>query len=118
MNKRKTTDAGGSILGFIIFIIICVWIYNTWIAPDYSKPWWTGLQVQRICKIPYYDTTHCYTLSIDAQDKAILNIRFPNGGYRTIINTECSKAASGQGIDRICRVEDSQGDSWDVLKIG
>ena len=85
---------------------------------DYSKPWFKGMAVNLVCKLPYYDTHDCYTLKVSSNGNEIETIYFNNGGYKEIDHTECSKAAPIYNFKTICTLEDLDGIEWDILPLG
>lgn len=103
-------------LGFIIFIVICVWVYNTWIKVDYSKPWFQGTKTVLACKTPYYTNDDCYHLQASSDGKTISRLHFNNGGYFDTHAT-CVKAATGVGYnyDRFCTFVDNDDVRWDLM---
>lgn len=107
-------SSSSGLFGLIVFIVICVFIYNHWIKKDYSKPWWTGTATQQVCKVPYYSSSDCYSLPVTAEDDRIVSLTFPNGGYFNIIDAECVKAASTYNFDQFCTFT-NDGDEWEIM---
>lgn len=109
----------GGLVGLIILYLIVAWFFHWWpFAKDYSKPWFEGGATQVVCSIPYSDSDKCYNLLVHSNGEEIEVINFPNGGYREIDYTECSKAASFYDFDKLCKVWDTKGDVWDILPYG
>ena len=118
--NHSSSTAGGGLVGLIILYLIGAWFFHWWpFAKDYSKPWFEGSENAVVCKLPDYDNSQCYTLVVDSEEGYITQINFPNGGYRIISSSECSKAAEGlYTFDHFCRAWDTKGDSWDIMPAG
>lgn len=85
----------------------------------YSKPWFSGTQVQIVCKVPYYTNNDCYSLPVTVENGKVTTIGFPNGGYITG-EGECTRAASGVGYNfsRFCSLNTSTLERWDIFPPG
>lgn len=98
-----------------IAIIVIAWIllgyYNKSSDEQYNRPWFTGHQYTNVCSA-YGDT--CYTLDTESDGESITRVNFSNGGYWVPYDSECSKAAEGQGIDRFCTIQRDNGEEWDI----
>lgn len=103
------------ILSLIILIFIGWLVYDKWIKTDYSKPWWTGTQTFRVCKVPYYDDSGCYRLPVTSDGERITRVSLPNGGYFDKIGSTTCHKAGDKSIGRFCEFFES-GTRWDVLK--
>jgi hypothetical protein len=118
--NEKNYSTGGGIIGFIIFVLIVWWVYNSFIKTDYSKPWWEGVRVATVCERPYYSLTNCYTLQVERTEDSSIKINFPNGGYVYGEVDQCYKGAKDSDFnnnERVCSIVDNEGRTWDILDV-
>lgn len=108
-------DDSGGIFGLVVFGLIVWWAWGNFSKPDYSKPWWTGREIVKACKVPYYSVNSCYTLPVDSNGEEITRLNFNNGGYFEIYNSECHEAASSYNYKQFCTFIDNDGTRWDFL---
>lgn len=102
------------IVPLILIILLVKWGYGYFFGPDYSKPWWTGTESQQVCATgdSYGD---CGYFQVSSDGVNITTIHHENGGYTSIKESSCHKAASGEyKFDRFCRVVDTDGNKFDV----
>lgn len=108
--ERHVQRGGSGLFGLIVFIAICWWGYNHFIRTD--RPWWNGEQVQYVCAIHQQGNFNCYSLYVTVEDNQIVQMSFPNGGYATIVYTNCYKSDV-----RVCDFTDSHDREWEVKKL-
>lgn len=111
MDEPESNSRGIGIVGLIILILIGWWAWNHFFRTDYSKPWWTGTQRERVCQI---GPGNCYVLPIVSDGNNVTQISFPNGGYATLLSSSCGKATSFNG--RYCEAVDTEDRTWEVRR--
>ena len=122
MNSYSRGEGGfGALVVVILVIVLGVLAWNNLIVPGwekhvmkYDKPWWSGNETQQVC-----DNTseNCYNLVVASNGEDIEAVYFPNGGYVTVYDWECNKAASMYAFDRFCTIWDSEQRTYDIIPI-
>lgn len=92
-------------------------LFNLYVEHRDLKPWFTGTEMVRACKMPYQNHSECYKLNATSDGNGFTTIHFNNGGYLKGETTECSKAGSVETVDRFCRFTDSKNDQWEILPL-
>ena len=102
-------------LSSIIFTgLILLGVWFLFLRPDYSKPWWNGNEVQKVCATT--GSGNCYNLVVSSDGENVNEISLPNGGYIEAQSSECAKASQLNDA-RLCRMWDSENVKWDIMKI-
>jgi hypothetical protein len=109
---NKAISYGGGIVGAFAIIVLCLWVYGTFIHKDYSKPWWTGDSSQQVCDAT--EVTTCYTLIVNSNGKSITPVHFPNGKNVTPASSSCAKR---EGVGKVCTFTEPNGKEWDVVPL-
>lgn len=99
----------------LAFIVLIGWlIWSSFFVPDYSKPWWTGNERQQVCTTT--GSGYCYYEVVSSDGENIDGLNAPNdNGYIEGTSSECVKASQLKD-SRLCRMWDSQGVKWDIMK--
>ncbi|MDP2671757.1 MAG: hypothetical protein Q8P13_04865 [bacterium] len=114
-DENHTNEVGGGVVGLIILYLIGAFFFHWWpFGISYDKPWWDGTEYQRVCVVHNPNNDNCYTLAVTVEDKRIVEMEFPNGGYVSISSQECGKAVTFEG--RYCVIYDTKGGDWQVEK--
>ncbi len=101
------------IIGLALMALVGWFIWSSFLATDYSKPWWTGNAHQRVCSTT--GLANCYYLVVSSDGESIDGISMPNGGFIEGASSECVKASQLKDA-RLCRMWDTNGDKWDITK--
>ena len=92
-------------IGFILIMLFVGWacggIYNA-IFLDYSKPWFKGAKIEKVCEVDVDSNDNCYYLTVESDGKNIFAIYFSNGGYK-YGSSDCAESASFYSYKRFCK---------------
>lgn len=103
----------GNVIGVLIFALAVWFIWDTYIAADYSKPWWTGNEYQKVCATTGLEA--CYDLIVFSDGEGIDAISMPSGAIIYANDSECVKASQLKD-SRLCRMWEPSGTKWDIMK--
>jgi hypothetical protein len=114
--KEKKHYSGWNLIGAFIFIVLVVWIYNSYFRTD--RPWWNGSKLVHLCAVNQTSNSlGCYESEVKSDGNKIVSIDLPiaNEGFYTTNSSTCGKSEM-DGV-RYCDFNDSKGRNWEVKKL-
>lgn len=100
------------ITGVVVLGVIIWAVWSIFFSTDYSKAWWDGQEYQTVCSD--YSINQCYSFVVLAEDGVVREISLPNGGY-VYGDGSCYKGPDGYEYDRLCKLSDQSGKTWDII---
>ena len=103
-------------------VMLGIWLadaaYKKFYLYSTKKPFWNGTELIQVCKKPYDSSEECFKELVTLVDSNTVNIKLPNGAYKTSYDLTCYFAATSlpdQPKYVFCRSWDADGQQWDLM---